>query len=238
MRAISLRAIAVLGLVVAAGTSAQAQDQSEEGRLRDALRRTTVDLRSAQDSQAALQTALDQAQRQRDQLQQQVTALTARLAQAPAAAAPVAPVAAPQPSPADEQLKAALDAARAQNDSLQAGLSHWQAAYQQAATLARQKDAESQQATTASQSAEQTLAICTTKNTRLTAVAEDILHLYRTQSFHSLLLSSYEPLLGLAQVRLDNVIQDNDDKIREQKYYPNEQPAAPTPLATQTGAKK
>jgi hypothetical protein len=238
MRALALRAVAVFGLSVMACGGAHAQDQGEEARLRDALRRTTVDLRSAQDSQAALQTALDQAQRQRDQLQQQVTALTAKLAQAPAAAPAPAPAAATQPSAAEEQLKAALDAARAQNDSLQAGLSHWQAAYQQAATLARQKDAESQQAGAASKSAEQTLAICSTKNTKLTAVAEDILHLYRTQSFHSLLLSSYEPLLGLAQVRLDNVIQDNDDRIREQKYYPNEQPAAPTPLASQTGAKK
>jgi hypothetical protein len=230
--------MAVLGLFAVACTSAHAQDQGEEARLRDALRRTTVDLRSAQDSQAALQTALDQAQRQRDQLQQQVTALTAKLAQAPAAVAPPVPAAAPQPSPADEELKSALDAARAQNESLQAGLSHWQAAYQQAATIARQKDADSQQAAAASKSAEQTLAICSTKNTKLIATAEDILHLYRSQSFHSLLLSSYEPLLGLAQVRLDNVIQDNEDKIREQKYYPNEQPAAPTPLATQTGAKK
>ena len=93
MRAMFLRAIAVLGLFAAAGTSAHAQDQGEEARLRDALRRTTVDLRSAQDSQAALQTALDQAQRQRDQLQQQVTVLTAKLAQAPAAAASPAPAA-------------------------------------------------------------------------------------------------------------------------------------------------
>lgn len=64
------------------------------------------------------------------------------------------------------------------------------------------------------------------KNTRLIAVANDILHLYRTQSFRSLLLGSYEPLLGFKQVQLENTVQDYEDKISAQRFYGNERPPA------------
>jgi len=44
--------------------------------------------------------------------------------------------------------------------------------------------------------------------------------LYQSQSFRSLLLSSYEPVLGLKKVELENTIQDYEDKILEHKYRP------------------
>ena len=226
----------LLGCVLLLGTvPAAAQTQTEAARLRDALRRTTIDLRAAQDSQAALQAALDQAQHQRDALQQQLAALTAQLAQA--SAPPQAPPA-PQADAAQMgRLKTMLDEAQAQTASLQAGLAHWQSAYQEAATIARTKDAEGRRAAGAAQAAQQTAAACGAKNDRLAAVARDILNLYRTQDFRSLLLGSYEPVLGLAEVRLENVIQDNEDRILEQKYYPNAAPAAsPAPPSGPAGA--
>jgi hypothetical protein len=39
-----------------------------------------------------------------------------------------------------------------------------------------------------------------------------------------LLLSSYEPLLGLKKVELENTIQDYEDKILDQKYRPGSEP--------------
>jgi chromosome segregation ATPase len=225
---------AVLFLVVSC--PAWAQSDSVDDRLREALRKMTVDLRATQDNQAALQAQLDQAQKQRDMLQQQVATLNTKLAQQPASPTQQAAPAAAAASPAEiGQLHDVITALKQQNASLQDGLAHWQTAYQQAATVARDKDAQSRQLSVTAKSATGTLDICEGKNIKLTAVANDILHLYRTQSFKNLLLGSYEPLLGYKQVELENVIQDNEDRIRAQQYYPGEQPPPP-PAVTQAAA--
>jgi chromosome segregation ATPase len=220
--------IFAIALFLAAINSASAQDASVDAQLRDVLRKMTVDLHAARDSRAALQAQLDLAQKQRDALQLQVTALEAKQSQQPAAPPPA------QQAKADadaQPLRDTIDALKKQNAALQAGLSHWQSSYQDAATIARAKDAESRQLSATSKSATDTLGICEAKNTKLIGVANDILHLYRSQDFKSVLLGSYEPLLGYKQVELENIIQDNEDKIRAQRYYPHEQPAAPAGTA-------
>jgi hypothetical protein len=224
----------VLGLVAVLSLAAPAawgQAQSVEDRLREALRRSTVDLRAAQDSQAALQAALDSATHQRDQLQQQLAAAQAQLAQQVAAPAPqAAPAAQAGPTPEEEQQqRAALDDARRQATGLQQELAHWQQAYQQAAVLARTKDQEGRTAATALAAARQSLAACEGKNTKLIGVAQDILHLYQTPQFRSLILQSWEPLLGLKRVELENAMQDQEDRVRAQVYYPGEATKAALP---------
>jgi len=69
---------------------------------------------------------------------------------------------------------------------------------------------------------------CAAANQKLFAAAEDILHLYETQSFRGILLKSYEPILGLDKVKLENIIQGYDDKIYDQQVAPPE-PGAPSP---------
>jgi DNA repair exonuclease SbcCD ATPase subunit len=189
-------------------------------------------LRAAQDNQTALQAALDQAQKQRDLLQQQVTQLKAQLAAQ--AATPAAPAAPPPQQAADEQqLHDAIDALKKQNAALQDGLTHWQSAYQQAATLAQAKDVQGRQSAQAASTAQRTLDVCEGKNARLTGVAEDILHLYETPRFRSLARGDWDGLLGFKRVELENIVQDNEDRILDQKYRPGEQPAptAPPPAA-------
>ncbi len=61
---------------------------------------------------------------------------------------------------------------------------------------------------------------CRSLNTRLLTVAHDILHLYESQSFRALLVRSYEPLLGLWRVELENLVQDMDEKIRDLECLP------------------
>jgi predicted nucleic acid-binding Zn-ribbon protein len=231
-------------VLVLGATGAGAQDASVDDRLRETLRRMTVDLRTAQDNQATLQAQLDQSQKQRDLLQQQVAALNAKLGQQPAAQA-AQPAQTAASAVEIQQLRDVVAAMKQQDASLQEGLSHWQSAYQQAAGIAREKDAESRQLSVTARSATGTLDVCEAKNTKLIAVANDILHLYRAQSFRSLLLKSYEPLLGYKQVELENIVQDNEDRIRAQQYYPGEQPPHPTvvqaagqPAGTEAAASK
>jgi hypothetical protein len=198
---------------------ALAQD-SPEARLREMLRRTTADLRAAQDSQAAGQALLEQEKQKSAALQKQVDDLNAH---------PVEPA---KPSMSEEaiaQMQADLKSARAQVTALQTGLKQWQDAYQKAAELARAKDAESKAAAAHAVEEDREAAVCAVANTKLERVANDILLLYRSQDFRSLLLSSYEPLLGLKKVDLENTIQDYQDKILDQKYWPGRQPAAAAP---------
>jgi hypothetical protein len=231
--------LVVIGLT-ASLSAVRAQSDTTENRLRDVLRQTVTDLRAAQDNQVALQASLDQMKAQRDSLQQQVDHLTAQQAsehtEAPAAPAPAA---APPPPAIDEaKYRAAIDELRQQNAALQAGLQKWQAAYQNAAGIAQSKDLESRQSQATLTGSQATLSVCEGKNTRLLAVANDILHLYQTQSFRSLLVESYEPLLGIKKVELENIMQDNEDRIRAQQYYPGEQPRPAPAAPAKAGASK
>jgi septal ring factor EnvC (AmiA/AmiB activator) len=208
---------AILCLVASA---AAAQDQGVQDRLRDALRRVTIDLRAAQDSQATLQASLDQVTKQRDLLQQQVTQLTEQLS-----AQPPQPVARPA---VHQQQNQALENLKVQNAALQDGLAHWQTAYQQAASLARDKNAEAQQSAATATTTQRTLTMCETKNTKLLAAAEDIVHLYQSRQFRSLTGGPLDTFLGFKRVELQNIMQDKEDQILDQKYHSGEQPEAPS----------
>ncbi len=196
----ALTMLGLLGLHAAA-----AQDTSVEDRLRDALRQSTADLRTAQDNQTSLQAQVDQLTKQVAQLQAQTQQQ---------AATPAAP-------PADQDaLKQEVATLQQQNTQLQAGAQRWQTAYQQAATIARAKDLQARQETASSTSAQTQLSACIQENTQLISTANSILNLYQTQSFQSLLVKSYEPLVGQWQLKLENIVQDYQEKINAQVYYP------------------
>lgn len=71
------------------------------------------------------------------------------------------------------------------------------------------------------------LAVCRANNAKLLNVGHDILHLYESQSFQSLLVGQYEPLLGLYRVELENIVQDNDDKLRDLQVFPDPKVSKP-----------
>jgi chromosome segregation ATPase len=198
-------AAAILMALMFLSGAAHAQDNSETGRLRDALRRVTVQLRALQDSQGALQASLDQATQQRDALQKQLDAAKAQPA-------------APAPDPELARLRATALALTDQNKELQSGLQKVQAGYEQAAAVARANDTKVQLLTRKLTASDARLAFATAESAKLVHIANDILHLYRSQSFRSLLLESYEPLLGFKQVELENTVQDYEDKILDHKF--------------------
>jgi chromosome segregation ATPase len=220
------RALFAACVLLALAPGAQAQESTEE-KLREVLRRMTIDLRTAQDNQATLQSQVQQAQAERDRLAQQVQELTARLGNAPPAPAQAPPP--PDLTAELDQARAALQAAQAQNRALQANLARLQAAYQEAAQVARAKTAESEARGQTIATLTARFDLCNTENHKLTGVAQDILHLYRSQSFRTLLIGSYEPLLGLKEVELQNTIQDYEDRILAHHLDGNEKPAPAKP---------
>jgi hypothetical protein len=184
-------------------------DETNEDRLRDALRQAVTQMRAAQDQAAQATADAQKAQNAQAAVQAQLDAANARLA------------ATPQAPPADlQRMKDALAAAQAQTTALQAGLAKWQAAYNAAAELARTRDEESQRTAAGLKADIKALDTCKAENAKLIDTAETILHLYQTQGFRSILLRSYEPLLGSAKVTLQNTVQEYDDKIHDQEYVP------------------
>jgi hypothetical protein len=180
--------------------------------LRDLLRQTTAQLRAAQDGQAAAQATLEQEKQKSAAIQKQLDDLLAH------------PV---QPSMTEDaiaKMKADLKESQDQVTQLTAGLNQTRDAYQKAVEFARAKDASERAAVTRATESDRQAAVCAQANTKLSGVANDILHLYRTPEFRSLLFASREPLLGLKKVELENTIQDYEDKIADQKYIPAREP--------------
>ena len=118
------------------------------------------------------------------------------------------------------RLQAENAAARSQIAALQQALTAAQHAYQGQAQQAVGLDAEAKHLQAGLKSQSGALETCKTENARLMQTAESILHLYQTQDFRGLLLRSYEPFIGAAKVKLENLVQDYDDKIHDQEYVP------------------
>lgn len=206
---VSKACILAAGIAVIA-VQAHADPQTNEDRLRDALRQSVMEMRAAQDQAAQAQADLAKAQADRTALQGQLDAANARLAET---------VGKPVARPADlDALQAQLRAMQAQGQNLQQQNARLQGSYQNAAELARAKDEEGRRAAAGLKAEAAALQTCKATNGKLIGVAEQILHLYESQGFRSVLLKSYEPIIGTERVRLENMVQDYDDKIHDQEY--------------------
>lgn len=204
----------VLPLLLLAVSPAMAD--GNEDRLRDALRQSVTQMRAAQDQAAQAQSDLQKVQQDKAALQTQLDAANARAAEGAAK-----PAAAPE---ALTRAQADLAASRQQTASLQQALTKYQLAYQGVANQAHGLDEAGRRIQAGLTAETGALETCKTANKRLADVSENILQLYQSQSFRSLLLRSYEPLVGSAKVKLENMIQDYDDKIHDQEYVPGARP--------------
>jgi chromosome segregation ATPase len=199
-----MRAALLAALLIAAPAALQAQDTPED-RLRAALRQSVEEMRTAQDQAAQAQSQLAQAQSDLAATKAQLDAANAKLA-----AGAGKPAAKPEEL---QQLQASLQAAQQQHAALQQGLA-------QAQEIARQKDAVSRQAQAGLAGNTKALETCKATNAKLIAVSEQVLNLWRDRSFLWVLRKSYEPIIGADKVTLENLVQDYDDKIRDQEYIP------------------
>jgi chromosome segregation ATPase len=183
-------------------------DDTPEDRLRAALRQSVEQMRAAQDQAAQAQAQLTQAQNDLAALKQKFDADEAKLAQLAGTAKP------------DElkQMRANLQSAAQQNAALQASLLKFQGAVSQARDAAQQQTQARETAEKGLQSNTKALQTCKTANTKLIDLSEQVLHLYQDRSFLWVLRKSYEPFVGAAKVDLENLVQDYDDKIRDQEY--------------------
>jgi chromosome segregation ATPase len=206
MRASSL-AIAALGVLLAAAGHARAADSDLEAHLREQLRATTIALRDAQDQNATL------AARQKE-LTTQLTAAQQEIEQLKAKAGGGAGDA--------DKVAAAEDAAaksEEQLDQARALLEKWKTAYNQAADVARARDAAARDFETRFNRSSAGLTQCMEKNGKLETLAGELLD--RIDK-HTLLddVIEGEPVTQIYRVKLENILQDYQDRLRDQEVRP------------------
>jgi septal ring factor EnvC (AmiA/AmiB activator) len=181
--------------------------ESPQDRMRDALRQSVAEMRAAQDQAAQAQADLRKAQSDKAALQAQLDAANAKLAAVPAI------------TPSDlAALKAQLRAAQQASSALQQTNMTLQLNLQRTTMADQAKEDLNRKAEARLKTLKSSFDACKAANVKLIAVSEDVLHLYQSQTFRSLLIRSYEPVLGLAKVKLENIVQQYDDKIHDQEF--------------------
>ena len=201
MRHVKLALLLVLVAAAAVTLPATARAQSETDRLREALRSATAQSRALEDQRAALQAKLTAAEQERDRLRKQNEALRAQVKEAEQAYR--------------QAVKDFNDRLGQRDDTLE----KWKAAYGEAATVARAKEAERAKLDGEATALKASNKSCEAKNTQLVKVANEIVTEYETMNPLEKLMH-HEPLVGRRRVDHQNAAQDYRDKILDQKVKP------------------
>ena len=190
---------AVMLLVAIAGSDARADADTD--RLREALRSATAQTRALEDQRTALQAKVAEFDREKAAMVAQITAAKAQV---------------------KEIEKTNREAVAEFNERLEdrnQTLEKWKSAYEEAATVARAKDAERAKFEGQAASFKASTKSCMAKNALLTKVGRELLHRYEGVSFGDMVVIN-EPLVGARRVQVQNLLQDFDDKLLEQKVTP------------------
>ncbi len=180
-----------------------------DARLRELLRTTTQELRTAQDDLAALQATMATKERERTVLVTQLSALTRRSA-----------------TERDEtaKLQSKLAAKDEEIARLNSELEKWKTMLGRENDLAQTAEAERARLAQQISALERTVADREAKNVALVKIANEILARYEKERAMGL-----EPFLGLKRVELEALVQGYSDKILDQKYSKTSSvPSAPS----------
>ena len=220
----TLRSLGAFALFLAVPLCAFSQQQQDtpETRLREALRNTTVQLRTAQSDNAGLQVTQAETETERDTLKKQLADLTKQSEKDRA-----------KSSKEIADLTAKSSALEEKNTKLLAELNRTRDIAQQAAALAKTKELARTNLEIRVAELERTVADREGKNIALVKVAGEILT--RLQKFGlGDAIKSKEPFIGAKRVQIQALVQDYNDKILDQKYQPGTPAAAPAPAPSAT----
>jgi chromosome segregation ATPase len=194
-----------VGMALAAtlltSVAAHAQAQSEADRLRDALRSATAETRQLEDQRTALQAKVADAEREKAAMKAQVAAAKAEVREI------------------EKQHREAVDEFNKRLAERDDTLEKWKAAYEEAATVARTKDAERAKFEGEATAYKASTKSCVAKNTVLIKAGHDLLQRYRGVTIGEMLVAR-EPVLALRRVEIQNELQTTEDKFLDQKATP------------------
>lgn len=195
----------ISGLVVAVAATAmlcgEVRAESETDRLREALRSAIAQARQMEDQRTALQAKIADADREKAALKAQFDAAKAEAKQL------------------QKQHREAVDEFNQRLEERNQTLEKWKVAYEEAATVARTKDAERAKFEGEAAAYKASTKSCQAKNVQLVNVGRDILNRYRSLTLGDAAVAS-EPLTGLGRVGAQNFVQESIDKLLDQKATP------------------
>ena len=188
------------GALLLLGCSSALAD-SDSDRLRDALRTSTQQLRTLEDQRAAVQAKLADAERDKATIKAQLDQARADLKQA------------------EKQRRDLVEEFNQRLAERDDTISKWKSAYEEAATVARAKDAERAKFESEAASYKASTKSCFAKNAQLMKVGRELLRRYEALTVGDILVAR-EPLLQARRVEIQNLLQDTQDKLLDQKAIP------------------
>lgn len=194
-------ALFVLMMVIGALSSGTAFAQSETDRLRDALRSATAQTRALEDQRTALQAKVADADREKAAAKKEVDDLKAQLKKA------------------DKEHRDAVDEFNQRLAERDETLEKWKSAYEEAATVARSKDAERAKFEGEATAYKASTKSCVAKNTQLIKAGKEMVQRYKDLTIGEIVVSR-EPMIQQRRVEIQNQLQESQDKFLDQKVYP------------------
>ncbi|MGF6310255.1 chromosome segregation ATPase [Bradyrhizobium sp. i1.8.4] len=194
-------ALFVLTMVIAALSSGTAFAQSETDRLRDALRSATAQTRALEDQRTALQAKIADADREKAAAKKEVDDLKAQLKKA------------------DKEHRDAVDEFNQRLAERDETLEKWKSAYEEAATVARTKDAERAKFEGEATAYKASTKSCIAKNTQLVKAGKEMVQRYKDLTIGEIVVSR-EPAIQQRRVEIQNQLQESQDKFLDQKVNP------------------
>lgn len=194
--------ITSLALLLAAIIACEgARADTEHDRLREALRSATAQTRQLEDQRTASQAKLADAEKEKAALKAQVDAAKADTRRL------------------EKQHREAVDEFNQRLTERDETLEKWKSAYEEAATVARTKDAERAKFEGEATAYKASTKSCLAKNTQLIKDGNEILKRYRGLTVGDGFVAS-EPLVGVGRVNAQNFLQESTDKLLDQKATP------------------
>lgn len=197
-RHITLALVAAVAAVLLPGA---AHAESETDRLREALRSAIAQTRQLEDQRTALQAKVADADREK----------AAAKAQVDAAKAEVHKI--------EKQHREAVEEFNKRLTERDETLEKWKTAYEEAATVARTKDAERAKFEGEANTYKASTKSCLAKNGLLIKAGRDLVQRYKSVTIGDTIVA-HEPVLGLRRVEIQNELQATDDKFLDQKANP------------------
>jgi hypothetical protein len=165
-------------------------DTASEAKLRETLRNTMLQLRTAQNDRAALQASQAEGQEQIKKLNTQVEALTKQAAVA-------------EKTAADQQ---------AQLTKYKEALQKWETAYNNAVEMPNTKEAARAKLATDVIDLQRRVADQQSRNAAMFRTASEILTRYERFGLGEA-LAAKEPFVGVTRVKLENLVQEYEDRL-------------------------
>ncbi|UGA43663.1 hypothetical protein HU230_0036345 [Bradyrhizobium quebecense] len=194
-------ALFVLMMAIGALSSGTAFAQSETDRLRDALRSATAQTRALEDQRTALQAKVADADREKAAAKKEVDDLKAQLKKA------------------DKEHRDAVDEFNQRLAERDETLEKWKSAYEEAATVARTKDAERAKFEGEATAYKASTKSCVAKNTQLIKAGKEMVQRYKDLTIGEIVVSR-EPMIQQRRVEIQNQLQESQDKFLDQKVNP------------------